>query len=131
MSDSHPPQLGLRHIALKVKDLKKSEAFYTRLGFKVEWRPDQKNLYLSSGSDNLALHEAGSELTKSETALDHFGIVVKLPEHVDQWARYLQSQNLQLVQEPKTHRDGARSIYFKDPDDILIQILYHPPISGL
>jgi catechol 2,3-dioxygenase-like lactoylglutathione lyase family enzyme len=63
--------------------------------------------------------------------LDHFGIILKLPEHVDQWAQYLQSQNLQLVQEPKTHRDGARSIYFKDPDGILIQILYHPPISGL
>jgi len=30
---------------------------------------------------------------------------------------------------PKTHRDGARSFYFRDPDGVLIQLLYHPPIS--
>jgi hypothetical protein len=29
----------------------------------------------------------------------------------------------------KTHRDGARSFYFRDPDGLLIQLLYHPPIS--
>jgi catechol 2,3-dioxygenase-like lactoylglutathione lyase family enzyme len=34
-----------------------------------------------------------------------------------------------LVQPVKTHRDGARSFYFKDPDGVLIQLLYHPPIS--
>jgi len=32
--------------------------------------------------------------------------------------------------EPKTHRDGARSIYFKDPEENMIQIIFHPPISG-
>lgn len=130
MTDSNPPLLGIRHVALKVRDLKASEAFYTQLGFKIEWRPDPKNLYLTSGTDNLALHE-GTYHSEGESTLDHFGFIVKLPEHVDQWARYLKSYGLPLIQEPKTHRDGARSIYFKDPDGNLIQILYHPPISNL
>jgi catechol 2,3-dioxygenase-like lactoylglutathione lyase family enzyme len=34
-----------------------------------------------------------------------------------------------LAAEPKTHRDGARSFYFRDPDGLLIQLIYHPPIS--
>ncbi|WP_419588338.1 hypothetical protein [Thiolapillus sp.] len=28
----------------------------------VEWRPDQRNVFLSSGSDNLALHQADAEI---------------------------------------------------------------------
>ena len=131
MRNTRPPLLGIRHLALKVKDVKTAEDFYTCLGFKVEWRPDPENLYLTSGTDNLALHEVSSESGRLESTLDHLGLVVKLPEHVDQWAQYLESCGLTLIQRPKTHRDGARSIYFKDPDGNLIQILYHPPISDL
>ena len=32
--------------------------------------------------------------------------------------------------DPRTHRDGARSCYVKDPDGNTIQIIHHPPISG-
>jgi hypothetical protein len=49
---------------------------------------------------------------------------------VDEWAAFLKSKNVALKQEPKTHRDGARSIYLADPENNIIQIIYHPPISG-
>ncbi|HEX7028333.1 MAG TPA: VOC family protein, partial [Gammaproteobacteria bacterium] len=26
--------------------------------------------------------------------------------------------------------DGARSFYIKDPDGNIVQLIYHPPISG-
>ena len=53
---------GLRHVALYVCDLPACERFYVDLlGMKVEWRPDQRNVFLSSGSDNLALHQADAE----------------------------------------------------------------------
>ena len=49
--------LGLRHVALAVCDMAVCERFYVELlGMRVEWRPDPDNLYLTSGSDNLALH---------------------------------------------------------------------------
>jgi len=35
-----------------------------------------------------------------------------------------------LDAQPKTHRDGARSCYFSDPDGNKVQIIHHPPISG-
>lgn len=131
MTRKPPPLLGIRHVALKVKDIKRSEEFYTRLlGFKVEWRPDPRNLYLTSGSDNLALHEALLSFGEPQGTLDHFGFVVKLPDQVDEWAAYLKVEGITLVQEAKTHRDGARSIYFKDLDGNLIQVMYHPPISS-
>ncbi|HAU06747.1 MAG TPA: glyoxalase, partial [Gammaproteobacteria bacterium] len=51
------PTLGLRHIALFVVNFEQCESFYTQLlGMEVEWRPDENNVYLTSGNDNLALH---------------------------------------------------------------------------
>ena len=50
--------MGMRHIALNVKDVERSKAFYQDiLGMEVVWQPDPQNAYLSSGTDNLALHE--------------------------------------------------------------------------
>ncbi|PYU90189.1 MAG: glyoxalase [Acidobacteria bacterium] len=126
--------LGVRHIALRVRDIERSLDFYTRvMKMTVEWRPDAKNVYLTSGNDNLALHEIDTPYQAPTAALtpglDHFGFIVSQPEEVDEWARDLESQGIKLVQQPKTHRDGARSIYFHDPDGNLIQLLYHPPIS--
>ena len=125
--------LGLRHVALKVGDIDRSLDFYTRvLKLKVEWQPDPANIYLTSGSDNLALHQAGGDsvpAVPNATGLDHFGFLVGTPQEVDQWTDRLAQQGVELVQQPKTHRDGARSIYFRDPDGNLIQLIYHPPIS--
>jgi len=124
-----PPSHGIRHIALKVKDMRRMRSFYIEvLGFHVEWEPDRSNLYLTSGTDNLALHEVQEDTNGG--SLDHMGILVPKPENVDQWAQYLKTRNILLKQEPKTHRDGARSIYFSDPEGNVIQIIYHPPISG-
>jgi catechol 2,3-dioxygenase-like lactoylglutathione lyase family enzyme len=125
---NRPTIKGIRHVALKVNHFDLMRTFYVDvLGFHVEWEPDHDNLYLSSGSDNLALHRAPSEAVGGR--LDHFGLIVPAPENVDDWAEYLKSKGIKLTQEPKTHRDGARSIYFSDPDGNLIQLIYHPPIS--
>jgi catechol 2,3-dioxygenase-like lactoylglutathione lyase family enzyme len=59
----------------------------------------------------------------------HIGFVVRHPDDVDRWADRLRQAGVPLAAEPKTHRDGARSFYFHDPDGLLIQLIYHPPIS--
>jgi len=123
--------LGLRHVALNVRDVAKSAAFYQNvLGMKLEWQPDPANAYLTSGDDNLALHQMdAANISESAQKLDHFGFVVGCPENVDEWAARIRSHGIALEKEPRTHRDGARSFYFRDPDQNLIQIIYHPPIS--
>jgi len=112
--------------------------FYTELlGFEVEWEPDPDNVYLSSGIDNLALHRAqgssgGTRLGEPlpHQALDHLGVIVRNANDVDRWAAFLESRGVMLDAKPKTHRDGARSCYFSDPDGNKVQIIHHPPISG-
>jgi catechol 2,3-dioxygenase-like lactoylglutathione lyase family enzyme len=126
-----PLFIGLRHVALNVRDLRRSLDFYSNvLALKLEWMPDDQNAYLTSGTDNLALHELpqGSEPGPIQT-VHHIGFVVRRPQDVDEWADRLRAYGISLAAEPKTHRDGARSFYFHDPDGLLIQLIYHPPIS--
>ena len=122
---------GLHHVALNVKDLETCERFYTELlGLRVEWRPDADNVYLTGGSDNLALHRAapGAEPGPAQR-LDHIGFVVNEIGAVDEWFAFFRSNDVAILKEPKTHRDGARSFYCRDPDGNTVQIIYHPPIS--
>jgi catechol 2,3-dioxygenase-like lactoylglutathione lyase family enzyme len=131
-----PTHAGLRHLALNVRDLPAMKRFYVELlGFVVEWEPDPDNVYLSSGIDNLALHRStalttdGSASKSGAGALDHLGLIVRTPDEVDRWATFLEGSGVPMSAKPKTHRDGARSCYFKDPDGNSVQIIHHPPIS--
>jgi catechol 2,3-dioxygenase-like lactoylglutathione lyase family enzyme len=127
-----PTHAGLRHLALNARDLAAMKRFYVDvLGFAVEWEPDSDNVYLSSGIDNLALHAADAATPASGTAqaLDHLGLIVRAAADVDTWAAFLESRGVTLDAKPKTHRDGARSCYFSDPDGNHVQIIHHPPIS--
>jgi catechol 2,3-dioxygenase-like lactoylglutathione lyase family enzyme len=122
-------RISLRHVALNVVDLEAAERFYVELlGMQVEWRPDADNVYLTSGTDNLALHRRPA-VVALDSALDHIGFVVGAFDDVDAWADTLRQAGLALAQEPRTHRDGARSLYVRDPAGTLVQIIYHPPIS--
>lgn len=122
---------GLRHVALRVKNLAACEHFYTELlGMKVEWRPDPDNVYLTSGNDNLALHRVDESFADENTQhLDHIGFIIASIEEVDHWYQYLASHNVVMKTQPRTHRDGARSFYCLDPDGTPVQIIYHPPIA--
>ena len=126
-----PLFMGLRHVALNVRNVRRSLEFYSNvLGMKLEWMPDEENAYLTSGQDNIALHQLPQQSEPGPVqTVHHIGFVVRDPENVDAWADRVRKQGIALAAEPKTHRDGARSFYFRDPDGLLIQLIYHPPIS--
>ena len=141
------PTLGLRHLALLVKDLEACEGFYVSLlGMAVEWRPDPDNVYLTSGHDNLALHRAPCRDAQAQDAqeqpsagftpsdpqrLDHIGFIVESPEQVDVWYDFLRAHDVPMKTAPRTHRDGARSFYCVDPEGVSVQMIYHPPLSKI
>lgn len=122
---------GLHHVALFVDDMVACEHFYIELmGMAVEWRPDPDNVYLCSGTDNLALHQSNGNLAPAEQQkLDHIGFIIKTPELVDEWFEFLQHNDVKMRNAPRTHRDGARSFYCYDPAGTVVQLIYHPPIS--
>ena len=143
--------LGLRHVAINVSNAQASKDFYCKvLKMEVEWEPDPKSVYVRTAAaftaeggvagdhttgkiataiDNIALHQADAPLHRPG-ALNHLGFVVPTPADIDEWYAHIQSSGAKIVKEIKTHRDGARSFYFEDLDANVIQMLYHPPISG-
>lgn len=123
---------GMRHVALFVEDLEATQAFYTELlGMKLEWQPDPDNVYLTSGNDNLALHRYnGQAIEADKQRLDHIGFIIDSIDDVDKWYSFFVANNVKIIAEPRTHRDGARSFYCADPSGTVVQIIYHPPISG-
>ncbi|GMR17921.1 MAG: VOC family protein [Gammaproteobacteria bacterium] len=131
--DRPAPTSGLRHVALWVNDLEACEDFYVRiLGMEVEWRPDEENVYLTSGVDNLALHQARTAIpSEAPEHLDHIGFIINDIEQVDEWYDYMKSEGVVIAKELKTHRDGARSYYCKDPDGNVVQMIYHPPLAKI
>jgi len=123
---------GMHHLALKVKDLKRSKAFYQEMfGMEVVWEPDEKSVYLSTGTDNLALHEYASPTEPSPGAqhLDHLGFIIDRIETVRDLEREFRAKQVKIIHPFKNHRDGSASFYCADPDGVVIQLLYEPHLS--
>jgi catechol 2,3-dioxygenase-like lactoylglutathione lyase family enzyme len=125
---------GLRHLALRVRDVRVSQAFYERLfDMKLVWQPDPDNVYLSTGVDNLALHQVPAEAFEKfaespHHPLDHLGFLMDSPDSVNALFQEVSAQGVTIVQPPKQHRDGSFSFYLADPDSNTIQILFEPSV---
>lgn len=122
---------GMHHLAIYVQQMDVCLKFYTELlGMTIEWQPDVDNVYLTSGSDNLALHRATQAIARDQPqVLDHIGFICRRPEDVNDWYEYLLDAEVEMASPVKDHRDGARSFYCKDPDGNAVQMIYHPPLS--
>jgi len=120
---------GLRHLALKVSDVDRAVAFYSRVfGMRIVWQPDPENAYLSSGCDNLALHK-GTFGNADAQVLDHLGFIVPTIADVESAWSWAQAERLDIAHPLKHHRDGSISFYIRDPDGNVIQVLFEPTIS--
>ncbi len=144
-----PATRGIRHVALRFADLEAAERFFVDLlGYSVEWRPDRDDVYLTrlvdgAAQDNVALHRVAAPAPRASTReelrpapaggdpaqlLDHVGLLVPTAEDVDRWADWLDTRGAKLLARPRTHRDGARSLYLSGPEGLVVQIIHHPPI---
>ena len=130
MTLKRPKMNGMHHVALQVRKYEETRAFYiNQIGLQIEWEPDSDNVYLTSGTDNIALHRAEGDKVENAQTLDHIGFTLGEIEQVDEWYAYLLELQTERVNPPRTHRDGARSLYFKDPEGTLVQMIYHPPLA--
>ena len=122
---------GMHHVALHARRFESTVGFYRDLlGLRVEWQPDADNVYLTSGRDNLAIHRATGVVAETGQRLDHIGFIIDVPEDVDRWHDYLAANGVAIDAPPRTHRDGARSFYCRDPEGTTVQIIHHPPLSA-
>jgi len=132
MATRPDPPNGLRHLALKVKDLEACERFYVDIiGMTVLRRASADLVYLTLGNDNLSLGRArGGDPDAAAGTMDHFGFVVDSKAQLQDWYDYLKAAGADLLDKPHDHGDGARSFHLRDPAGNVVQPLYHPALSG-
>ena len=123
--------LGMRHVALYVKDMAATRGFYEDLvGLTPIWVPDPDNVYLTSGADNIALHTAPDGHVFTGGNLDHMGFLYRSIQGVDDVYERLASGGVPIVKERKLHRDDSYSYYANDPDGVLVQFLFEPNVAA-
>ncbi|HKY06701.1 MAG TPA: VOC family protein [Candidatus Binatia bacterium] len=103
---------GLSHIALKARDLKKTEQFYTKvLGLKVAFRHPPKMLFLTTpGSDDLINFVKSSARASGTQSLEHIGFRVPAAE-LKSTEKTLKAHGIKI-----DGRRGKSAIYFTDPN---------------
>jgi catechol 2,3-dioxygenase-like lactoylglutathione lyase family enzyme len=129
-----PALLGLRHLALNVAADRWDATlrFYRDgMGMGIDWQPDDAAVYLTSGTDNLALHRAEA-VGRTHSALDHLGFMTADAAAVEAWYARLSARatslGIEILAKPRLHRDGATSFYLLDPAGNKVQIVHIPSI---
>lgn len=110
--------MGLRHLALRTRDLEATERFYTGVvGLRVAFRY-RGMVFLESpgGGDLLNFCRVRRSLDPHAGGLDHFGL------HVDR--RHLRAlhQRLKTARVKITGRRGRWAFYFKDPNGYTVEL---------
>jgi glyoxylase I family protein len=113
---------GYHHVAIMIKDLKQSKAFYERiLNVMPILRPDFgfPGAWYQIGSQQLHLMEVDGQINERQ----HFAIEV-----ADIWETYeiLKFKEVRIVEAPgKRSHDGSDYMFCLDPDGNLIEITHH------
>ena len=114
---------GIQHLNLTVADLARARAFYTSvLGFEVSFAKGD-TVWLDAGGDLLGLSQGTAPAGRS---FEHFGFMVDGPAEVDRWSEQLRAHGVTPEKGPYDRSDG-RSVYFRDPDDHLLEIFWVDP----
>jgi catechol 2,3-dioxygenase-like lactoylglutathione lyase family enzyme len=108
------PIQGIFEIAVRVKDLSRSEAFYKNvLGLEVSMRDEQRNwlfMWIGRRSGMIVLQE-----DKNDWPVQHFAFKIASAD-LDGAASLLRKRGV-TVSEPVQHGAmGGTSVYFDDPD---------------
>jgi catechol 2,3-dioxygenase-like lactoylglutathione lyase family enzyme len=103
---------GLSHIALKVRDLKKTEAFYVKvLGLKVAFRHPPNMIFLTTpGSGDLLNFVKTTRRPKTNPGLEHLGFKVSAAELKKLEAKFTKAGI--TIDE----RRGKTAFYITDPN---------------
>jgi catechol 2,3-dioxygenase-like lactoylglutathione lyase family enzyme len=125
---------GLHHLALTVRDMERSKAFYMGLlGFSVLSESDDDGhqvarLQHPESSVLISLHvhaaNAGQAFDERTTGLDHFALAVDTAEELERWAEDLEAADVPHSPIKPGRRPGLSILVLRDPDDIQLELVH-------
>jgi catechol 2,3-dioxygenase len=125
------PIWGVRHAAIKVRDLEVAKAWYGDvLGMTVEDEFPGRGIFVRFGPyyhHDLAIFQADKDAPapdKNAVGLAHIALLVDSLQGVKQWYEHLQSRGVEVR---ASDHGVTRSIYFSDPDGNAFEIYCENP----
>jgi catechol 2,3-dioxygenase-like lactoylglutathione lyase family enzyme len=117
---------GVLHFTIPVKDLDRSEKFYTEILGMEKVRRNDHMVFMCVGNDNLVLTYSEKPVDQNlEGQHDIHSAFRVTPEEYDRAKKFLESKGIPIIKE-EDRRKGTfqgRSAYFHDPDKNVIEIM--------
>jgi len=137
-----PDILGIDHVAFAAADLEATCAFYDRLfGARthLDYAPHGKSLVrqIALGGALLSIHQAGNglELVARQPSAGGADICLRWSGTIESAAELLHAHGIPIIEGPSRRRtaDGlpALSIYFRDPDGNLLELMAADQIAAI
>ncbi len=118
--------MGVLHFTIPVKDLDRSEKFYTEIMGMEKLRRNDHMVFMRAGEDCfvLTLSENPIEPNRDNKHDIHSAFLLSAQEY-DKAKQFLASKGIALIREEdrKTGTFQGRSAYFHDPDRNVIEII--------
>jgi glyoxylase I family protein len=125
-----PSITGAHHVAVTVRDIAKSEAWYADLlGLQTLLARDDDDTFVRVMADpasgwifGLRQHRAhpDGEFSEFRTGLDHFAFTVGSREELDAWEAELEKRGITYT--PAKETPIGTLISFRDPDNIALEL---------
>lgn len=112
----------LGHVAIRVEDMDRAVAFYSRLGMEMVWNADDW-CYMEAAKSRDGLALLGPNY---KAAGPHFAFHFRDRAEVDAVHDQLKAAGV-AVGAVHDHRDGTASFYLRDPEGNWLEMLYEPP----
>lgn len=123
-----PPVTGILETVLYYKDQPRAERFYREtLGFRLVGKEAGRHLFFRAGSsvfllfDSEATRQTGGATPRHGADGGGHTCFLAAGQDYERWKQYLVSRDIAIVQEIEWKKE-ARSFYFRDPDDNLLEI---------
>jgi catechol 2,3-dioxygenase-like lactoylglutathione lyase family enzyme len=115
--------LGLTHIALPVKDIKKSSLFYQKIfGVKEMYRSDDFIQVQTPGSKDIIVFEKGKKATTSKNNF-HFGFRLTKPSGMNKIIETIKQAGGK-IKDSGEFVPGEPYVFFYDPDGYEVEIWF-------
>lgn len=120
-----PLTYGLTHLAVAVRDIKKTLAFYTHVfGMEVMYHEEKMiQLTTPSAHDIMVFEEKPNAVTSDTGGIAHFGFRLRDPADIEYFTDRIRQTGSEIIASGE-FVPGSPYVYFRDPDGYIIEIWY-------
>jgi catechol 2,3-dioxygenase-like lactoylglutathione lyase family enzyme len=121
--------VGIDHLSIRVSDIKKSKAFYSKLfnflGFKIldeyedamGWTNGKTRFWIGAANNK----GKGHKYRLGDVGYHHYAFELRNRKDVDELHSFLQTQDAVIVDPPDEYYEDYYAVFFLDPDGLKLE----------